>query len=47
MYMANYFNTLMRDIAYNSYMKAVFNYPMEWMFVLLLVQKSEGSNKES
>ena len=31
MYMANYFNTLMRDITYNSYMQAIFNYPMEWM----------------
>ena len=31
MYMANYFNTLMRDIAYNSYIQAVFNYPFEWM----------------
>ena len=31
MYMANYFNTLMEDIAYNSYLQAIFNYPMEWM----------------
>ena len=31
MYLANYFNTLMEDIAYNSYLQAIFNYPMEWM----------------
>ena len=31
MYLANYFNTLMRDIVYNSYIQAVFNYPFEWM----------------
>ena len=31
MYMANYFNTLMNEIVYNSYIQAVFNYPMEWM----------------
>ena len=31
MYMANYFNTLMKDILYNSYLQAIFNYPMEWM----------------
>ena len=31
MYMANYFNTLMKDIVYNSYIQAVFNYPVEWM----------------
>ena len=31
MYMANYFNTLMKDITYNNYLQAVFNYPMEWM----------------
>ena len=31
MYMANYFNTLMRDITYNNYAQAIFNYPMEWM----------------
>ena len=29
--MANYFNTLMRNITYNSYIQAVFNYPFEWM----------------
>ena len=29
--MANYFNTLMKDIMYNSYIQAIFNYPMEWM----------------
>ena len=31
MFMANYFNTLMKDIMYNSYIQAIFNYPMEWM----------------
>jgi hypothetical protein len=31
MYMANYFNTLMKNIMYNSYLQAIFNYPMEWM----------------
>ena len=31
MYMANYFNALMKEIVYNSYIQAVFNYPMEWM----------------
>ena len=31
MYMANYFNTLMKDITYNNYLQAIFNYPMEWM----------------
>jgi len=31
MYMANYFNTLMKDIMYNNYFQAVFNYPFEWM----------------
>ena len=31
MFMANYFNTLMRNITYNSYIQAVFNYPFEWM----------------
>ena len=31
MYMANYFNTLLKDIAYNSYLQALFNYPYEWM----------------
>ena len=30
-YMANYFNTLMRDITYNSMGQAIFNYPFEWM----------------
>ena len=29
--MANYFNTLLKEIAYNSYIQAVFNYPYEWM----------------
>ena len=29
--MANYFNTLLKDIAYNSYIQALFNYPYEWM----------------
>ena len=29
--MANYFNTLMKEIMYNSYFQAVFNYSMEWM----------------
>ena len=31
MYLANYFNALMKDIAYTSYFQAVFNYPCEWM----------------
>jgi len=31
MFMANYFNTLMKDITYNNYLQAIFNYPMEWM----------------
>ena len=31
MYMANYFNTLRKEIMYNSYFQAVFNYPFEWM----------------
>jgi hypothetical protein len=31
MFMANYFNTLMKEIAYTSYFQAVFNYPCEWM----------------
>ena len=31
MYMANYFNTLLKEIAYNSYIQAIFNYPYEWM----------------
>ena len=31
MYMANYFNTLMKDIVYNSYIQAIFNFPLEWM----------------
>ena len=31
MYIANYFNTLMKDITYNSYIQAIFNYPFEWM----------------
>lgn len=31
MYMVYYFNNLMRDITYNSYEQAIFNYPMEWM----------------
>ena len=31
MYMANYFNALMKEIVYNSYIQAIFNYPMEWM----------------
>ena len=31
MYMSNYFNTLMKNIAYNSYIQAMFNYPCEWM----------------
>ena len=31
MYMANYFNTLLKDITYNSYIQAIFNYPYEWM----------------
>ena len=29
--MANYFNTLKKKLLYNSYIQAVFNYPMEWM----------------
>ena len=29
--MANYFNTLLKKLVYNSYIQAVFNYPMEWM----------------
>ena len=29
--MANYFNTLRKEIMYNSYFQAVFNYPFEWM----------------
>ena len=31
LYMANYFNALMKEIMYNSYFQAIFNYPMEWM----------------
>ena len=31
MYLANYFNTLFEEIAYNNYLQAIFNYPMEWM----------------
>ena len=31
MYLANYFNTLFEEIAYNDYLQAIFNYPMEWM----------------
>ena len=31
MYVANYFNILMKDIVYNSYIQAIFNYPFEWM----------------
>jgi hypothetical protein len=34
MFMANYFNTLMKNIMYNSYLQAIFNYPMEWMNLL-------------
>ena len=31
MYMSNYYNTLMKEITYNSYIQSVFNYPFEWM----------------
>ena len=31
MYMANYFNTLMREITYTQMLQAIFNYPLEWM----------------
>ena len=31
MYITNYFNTLMKDMVYNSYIQAIFNYPFEWM----------------
>ena len=31
MFMANYFNTLMKEMVYGSYIQAIFNYPMEWM----------------
>ena len=31
MYMSNYFNTLLKNITYSSYIQAIFNYPFEWM----------------
>ena len=31
MYMANYFNTLMREITYTEMLQAIYNYPLEWM----------------
>ena len=31
MYMAYYFNTLLKDITYNNLGQAIFNYPIEWM----------------
>ena len=35
MFMADYFNILMKDIVYNNnYIQAIFNYPMEWMNLL-------------
>jgi len=34
MYMADYFNILMKDIVYNNYLQAIINYPMEWMNLL-------------
>jgi len=40
MFMANYFNTLMKDIMYNSYVQAIFNYPMEWMNLFCCWQKN-------
>ena len=38
--MANYFNTLMKDIMYNSYFQAIFNYPMEWMNLFCCCKKN-------
>ena len=29
--MSNYFNTLLKNITYSSYIQAIFNYPFEWM----------------
>jgi len=40
MFMANYFNTLMKEIMYNSYFQAVFNYPMEWMNIFCCWNKN-------
>ena len=40
MFMANYFNTLMKDIMYNSYIQAIFNYPMEWMNLFCFWKKN-------
>ena len=34
MYMVDHFNILMKDLVYNSYIHAIFNYPMEWMNLL-------------
>ena len=31
MFMAYYFNTLLKQITYHSYLQAIFNYPMEWI----------------
>ena len=31
MYLANYFNTLLKEITYSNITQALFNYPMEWM----------------
>ena len=31
MYLANYFNTLMREITYTKMLQAIFNYPLEWL----------------
>ena len=31
MFMAYYFNSLLKKITYHSYLQAIFNYPMEWI----------------
>ena len=31
MFMAYYFNSLLKKITYHSYLQAIFNYPMEWL----------------
>ena len=31
MFLAFYFNSLMKNITYHSYLQAIFNYPMEWI----------------
>ena len=33
-YFANYFNILMKELTYKSYLQALFNFPMEWVNIL-------------